>query len=48
MGCADGGGIAVCSDMVDVTHNDGGVGGKVVARWWQGGGKVVARWEFGD
>ena len=33
----------MCSDMVDVTHNDGGVGGKVVARWWQGGGKVVAR-----
>ena len=29
VGCADGGGIAVCSDMVDVTHNDGGVGGKV-------------------
>ena len=33
-GCADGVGIAVCSEMVEVTHNDGGVGGgKVVVRW---------------
>ena len=32
----------MCSETVEVTHNDGGVGGgKVVARW-------VARWEFGD
>ena len=32
-GCADGGGIAVRSVMVEVAHNDGGVGG--------GDGKVV-------
>ena len=32
-GCADGGGIAVCSVMVAVVHKDGGVGG--------GNGKVV-------